>query len=124
MDKEATILYIDDDEQSCRLTTIYLSNAGFDVYIANDTTTARQCLKKQNIDCIISDVGLPVEDGLKFYQWLQQQPAYKIIPFLFVSAHAVGFDHILTEHRDIFYEKPIFFPALIDHVKRLLVKKL
>jgi CheY-like chemotaxis protein len=68
---------------------------------------------------VITDIGLPGENGIEFYEWITQSE-YKHIPVLMVSAHAMGFSEVLTRHRDIFFEKPIFFPAFIQHIKKTL----
>jgi len=114
-----TILYIDDDYQSGLLAKVFLEKSGYKVEIALNTTDARDILGRMKIDMIISDIGLPGENGVQFYEWVVQSD-YKHLPVLLVSAHAMGFSHVLTEHRDIFFEKPLFFPKFIDHVKKIL----
>lgn len=117
------VLYIDDNRQACLLTKIYLERTDFEVHVCYDTRKARTILDKQAVDCIITDIGLPGENGIAFYEWLQQQPRLKDIPVLFVSAHAVGFDHVLREHRDSFISKPIFFPDLIKRLRKLAANR-
>ena len=114
------ILYIDDNSQACLLLKLFLEKEGYRVFTTRETQTARKVLSKETIDCIITDIGLPDENGIEFYQWVQQQPEYKNLFFLFVSGHAVGFDQVLTEHKDNFITKPIFFPDLIDRLNREL----
>ena len=114
------ILYIDDNSQACLLFKLFVEKEGFKVFTAKETTAARKILSREKIDCITTDIGLPKEDGIKFYQWVQEQPEYKDIFFLFVSGHAVGFDQVLMEHRNNFITKPIFFPDLIDRLEREL----
>lgn len=116
----ASILFIDDDRQTLILAQLYLEREGFKVYACADTEKARKMLQKHQIDYIVTDVGLPGENGLQFFDWLQEQEAYRNIPVLFVSAHAVGFDEHLTKHRDRFMAKPIFFPDLISRLKQEL----
>ncbi len=113
------ILFVDDDRQTLLLAKLFLEREGFKVHSSPETQTARKVLQKHPIDLIITDVGLPGENGLEFYDWLQEQEAYRNIPVLFVSAHAVGFDEHLTRHRDRFIVKPIFFPDLIKRLKQM-----
>jgi len=114
-----TILYIDDDYQSGLLAKVFLEKSGYSVEIVLNTIDAREILAKVNIDLIVTDIGLPGENGVQFYEWLVQSK-YKHIPCILVSAHAMGFSHVLTEHRDIFFEKPLFFPKFIDQVKKII----
>lgn len=115
-----TILFIDDNAQSGALAKIYLEKENFEVLLAGDTQQARKLLQQHVVDCILCDIGLPGENGVDFYRWLETQPAYKDIVFYFISGHAMGFDHVLTEHRDHFLTKPIFYPDLVVTLKKEL----
>jgi DNA-binding response OmpR family regulator len=117
-----TILYIEDDYHAGLMCKVFLEKAGFFVEIASNTIEARKLLKEKNIDMVITDVGMPGESGIEFYQWMMGSQ-YKSIPILIVSAHAMGFSEVLTEHRDIFFEKPIFFPTFIDKIKEVFETK-
>ncbi len=114
------ILYIDDNEYALRILKLFFKKEGFKVFLAQNTTVGRQILATEKIEFIISDIGLPGENGLQFYDWLQDQDEYKKIPFLFVSGHAVGYDDKLSSHKNIFLSKPIFYPDLIKRIKREL----
>ncbi len=113
------ILYLDDDLQSRNLIQYYLGKKGFNVLTCENTNKARETLANKKIDAIITDIGLPGENGLEFYNWLQAHETYKSIPVLMVSAHAFGFDEVLTKHKDIFLSKPIFFPELIERLNQM-----
>lgn len=113
------IIYIDDDYQAGLLCKVFLDRAGFLVDICLNTKEARKLLAEEHIDMVITDIGLPGENGIEFYEWITASE-YKNIPVLIVSAHAMGFSEVLTKHRDIFFEKPIFFPNFIQHIKRIL----
>ena len=113
------IIYIDDDYQSGLLCKVFLEKANFHVDLCLNTKEARDLLPKEPIDMVITDIGLPGENGIQFYEWFTQSQ-FKEIPILMVSAHAIGFNEVLTKHRDIFFEKPIFFPTLIQHIKKIL----
>ncbi len=115
-----SILFLDDDKQTLILAKLYLEKEGFEVFGCSNTQKARNILQNKRIDYIITDVGLPGENGLQFYDWLQSRQEFRHIPVLFVSAHALGFDEHLTKHRDRFMTKPIFFPELIERLQREL----
>ncbi len=110
------ILYIDDDYQSGLLVKVFFEKEDFDVELVLNTQDARTVLREKHIDMVITDIGLPGENGIQFYEWMTQSE-YKEMPIFLVSAHAMGFSHVLTEHRDIFFEKPLFFPSFIQAVK-------
>ncbi len=115
------ILYIDDNAQACLLFKLFLEKEGFKVFTVRETDTARKVLDREEIHAIVSDIGMPGENGLEFYKWLQAQDAYRDIYFLFVSGHAVGVDNVLSEYKERFISKPIFFPDLIDRLKQAIV---
>lgn len=114
-----TILYIDDDYQAGLLAKVFLERARLNVETVLNTQEARKVLEEKKIDMVITDIGLPGETGTQFYEWMVQSK-YKDIPVILVSAHAMGFSTVLTEHRDIFFEKPIFFPSFIEKIKKIL----
>ena len=116
------ILYIDDDQQAGKLMRFYLQRENYDVLVCTDTKNARNVLAAEPIDAIITDIGMPGEDGISFYKWLQKHETYRNIPILLVSAHAMGFDEVLREHKDIFLSKPLFFPDLIERLDRMIGK--
>ncbi len=118
-----TILFIDDNAQSGALAKIYLEKEDFETLLATETRQARNLLQAHQVDCILCDIGLPGENGVDFFRWLQTQEALKGIIFYFISGHAMGFDHVLTEHKDHFITKPIFYPDLVDKLKKELYGK-
>jgi len=118
----ATVLYIDDNHEANLLAQLYLKKYGYTVLIATSSEEAREILKKDSVSIIISDVGLPGESGPELYRSLKQDEAYKHIPFIFVSGHAMGFDKSLLEERHHFVQKPIFFPDLVEMIESILEK--
>lgn len=114
------ILFIDDNRQAGLLGKIYLEKYGFHVLVARETIKARSYLNKNKIDFIIVDIGMPGESGIDFYQWLKAQESYKNIPVCLVSAHAFSLGKLNNDDTPVFFEKPIFFPKLIDHIKNTL----
>jgi len=114
------ILYIDDNAQACLLFKLFLEKEGLRVFTVRETDTARKVLKREEIHAIVSDIGMPGENGLEFYDWIQKQEDYRDLYFLFVSGHAVGVDNVLAKHKENFISKPIFFPDLIDRLKQAI----
>jgi len=113
-----TIIYIDDNPHAGLLFKLFLEKEGYRVKIYDNTDRARNILEKQKIDLIITDLGLPGEDGLSFYKWLQSSD-YHEIPVLIASGHAFGVDNELSRLKDIFVEKPILFPKLVERIRKI-----
>ncbi len=82
------ILIVDDEPTYRQMLETFLRMEGWSVLTASDGQDALQRLGEAKVDCIISDVYMPVMDGLKFHTKLREMPEYKTIPFLFVSAYS------------------------------------
>lgn len=86
------ILIVDDEPEYRVLLGHYLEVEGHNVFIAEQGEDGLKKLDDAQMDLIISDVYMPVMDGLKFYKTIRSIERFKNIPFLFVS----GFDDQYT----------------------------
>ena len=78
------ILIVDDNVQFTRLEKAILDDDG-EVHIAYDGEEAFNKLGEQNYDLVVSDVDMPIMDGLSFYRKaIQKYPAIKG-KFLFIT---------------------------------------
>lgn len=102
------------------MTSLYLQRAGFLVSLCHDTTEARKVLQASHFDAIISDIGLPGENGLDFCKWLHSQKKYEKMPVILISGHATGFDQDVLKPCGAFMSKPVFFPNLIGKLEEFL----
>ena len=82
------ILLVDDEPEYRLLLGNYLETEGHTVFIAEHGEDAIKKLDDAPMDIIISDVYMPVMDGLKFHKAVRATARFEKIPFLFVS----GFD--------------------------------
>ncbi len=81
------ILIVDDEPTYRYLVKNALEEAGWKIFEAANGEAAIDILHDQKIDVIISDVYMPVMDGIKFHKGVRNMPAYATTPFLFVSAY-------------------------------------
>ena len=84
---EMNILVVDDEEAQRSLIGNLLHLKGWTVYLAENGEEALNTMAKAKIDLIISDVYMPVMDGIKLYNIVREIPGYEQLPFLFVSAY-------------------------------------
>jgi CheY-like chemotaxis protein len=82
------ILIVDDEAEYRMLLGHYLEGEGNTVFLAENGEEGINKLDDAVMDLIISDVYMPVMDGLKFFKHVRATPRFQNIPFLFVS----GFD--------------------------------
>jgi CheY-like chemotaxis protein len=80
------ILVVDDEREYRILVGNYLSEQGWTVFLAEDGQEALDTLFREKIDVIVSDIYMPVLDGLKLHRSVRNNPKFAAIPFLFVSA--------------------------------------
>ena len=88
--KSTTILIVDDDPgYRLLLKHILEEEAGhkYSVVLAEDGKEALQRLDQQQVDLVISDVYMPVMNGLRLHRALRAMPKYETLPFLFVSGY-------------------------------------
>ncbi|MBW2086708.1 MAG: response regulator, partial [Deltaproteobacteria bacterium] len=66
----ARILIVDDEEPIRRLLGEILAKNGYDCTLAADAAEARERLKEQNFELVLSDIKMPGESGLDFIQYV------------------------------------------------------
>ncbi|MBF8296846.1 MAG: response regulator with CheY-like receiver domain and winged-helix DNA-binding domain [Bacteroidetes bacterium] len=81
------ILVVDDEEAHRLLLRNHIQSEEWDVLTAEDGEDALARLAKEKIDIIVSDVYMPVMDGIRLHKTVRSIPGYEKIPFLFVSAY-------------------------------------
>ncbi|WP_054674952.1 response regulator [Parasalinivibrio latis] len=79
------ILAADDSVSIRQMVSHTLKEAGYMVETANDGAEALNKAKTGKFDVIISDVNMPVMDGLEFVRQLRTVPQYKFTPILMLT---------------------------------------
>jgi DNA-binding NtrC family response regulator len=117
----AKILIVDDDEQLRELLVEALTEAGHSVTTAGNGKDALVILGHQTFDLIVSDVQMPLMNGIELLQWVR---ANVKIPMIMMS----GFSRLLEliKPKDIgakaFLPKPFQPEDLISVVENALTK--
>ena len=84
----AKILTVD-DSASIRLTTkVTLTNAGYDVIEAVNGAEGLDKAKAGHFDLIITDLNMPVMDGLTMIEELRKLPAHMGVPIIFLTTES------------------------------------
>lgn len=81
------ILMVEDDIPLRFVLREYLREEGWIVFEAGNGVEGLKTLEDNKIDVILSDVYMPVMDGLKFFNTIKADPELNKVPFLFMSAH-------------------------------------
>ena len=80
------ILVVDDDQCMRELLRIHLSNAGYEVVLAEDAVMALKLLMRSPPSLLLVDVDMPFMDGLEFVGAVRSDPASSHIPVIFLTA--------------------------------------
>jgi PAS domain S-box-containing protein len=82
------VLVVDDDADARELVRVVLGNSGAEVSSASTADEAMQLLTRQVPDVLVSDIGLPGEDGYGLIRRLRGQPQTARLPALALTAYA------------------------------------
>jgi DNA-binding response OmpR family regulator len=89
MHKSAAILIVDDYLLIRTAVRQVLTELGFsNVYQAENGKTAQDLMRKQPIDIVIGDWGMPVMSGLELLHWMRHDARYAKTPFMMLTAEA------------------------------------
>jgi len=84
----ANILAVDDSSSMRQMVTFTLKGAGHQVTEAADGQEALNKAKSQQFDLIITDVNMPVMDGITFIKNLRTEVNYKFTPMLMLTTES------------------------------------
>jgi two-component system chemotaxis response regulator CheY len=80
-----TVLTVDDSKAVRDMVAFTLKQAGYDVKQASDGQNALDVLGADKVDCIVTDLNMPVMDGLELIKQLRQHPIHKRTPILMLT---------------------------------------
>jgi len=86
------LLIVDDDRETCRLLSKFLTRHGYRVSVAADGRAMMRALETARISLIILDLMLPGEDGLSLCRRLRAQST---IPIIMLTAMGEETDRII-----------------------------
>ncbi len=84
--KNSNILVVDDSMSNLLLLKDILSGFEYGVIIENDGDNVISVLKNNKIDLILLDIMMPKTDGFQVCKTIKQQPEFKEIPIIFLTA--------------------------------------
>ena len=82
------ILAVDDSASMRQMVSFTLKKAGFDVVEAKDGSEALGIAKTQTFDAVISDVNMPIMDGITLIKELRTLASYKFTPLLMLTTES------------------------------------
>jgi len=80
-----TILIVDDSASIRQVVSITLKGAGYEVIEAVDGKDGLTKLNGNKVHLIISDVNMPIMDGISMVKEIKQMPNYKFTPIVMLT---------------------------------------
>jgi PleD family two-component response regulator len=124
MPEKKIILAVDD--MAVGLTTVRtILQQEYDVRLAKSASIALDMLQQFVPDLILLDIEMPEVSGFEFTALLQQNPAYRNIPVIFVTSHANPqfIDQAMGFGAEGYIVKPFMPESLVKRVKSVLEEK-
>jgi len=84
----ACILVVDDSASLRNMVTFTLKQEGFDIVEAGNGQEALTKAQGGRFDLVLSDVNMPVMDGITFCTELRKLPAFKFTPVLMLTTES------------------------------------
>ncbi|HJX89380.1 MAG TPA: ATP-binding protein [Pyrinomonadaceae bacterium] len=121
------VLLVEDDEDSRKLLSVMLRQHGAEVTSASRAAEAFRLFNEKLPDVLISDIGMPEQDGYELMRRIRDLPVEKggLIPALALTGYATRKDHDLSlsagYHRHI--AKPIEQEELVAAIASLVGRR-
>jgi two-component system chemotaxis response regulator CheY len=83
--KVLRVLTVDDSRTILAMLHHTLSNAGFEVLQAEDGKQGLEVLKTEHVDVVITDINMPVMDGIEFIKNVRATGIHQSLPILILT---------------------------------------
>jgi len=122
MDKNKTIMVVDDNPDIITIVKTILEGKGYGVLSASGGAEMLNMLKVQNPDLIILDIMMPEMDGLEVLSRLKAMSETATIPVILLTAK-VQYEDVLGGYKlgaDYYITKPFTSTQLVNGINLLL----
>jgi len=119
-----SVLVVEDEEDTRVVLTRLLGEAGATVQMADSATVALEKLSHATVDVLVSDIGMPNEDGYSLIQKIRAQSSLASLPAIALTAFARREDRerALQAGFQMHLTKPIEATELVAAIRRLASK--
>jgi two-component system, chemotaxis family, chemotaxis protein CheY len=123
---ELNFLVVEDSPTMRQLITFALKRIpGSKVVEANDGIDALKKLSTQRFDIILTDINMPIMDGLKLVSMVRNDPVHKAIPIIIITTEGADEDRKrgLALGANAYIAKPIQTADLLSVVNEIIIGK-
>jgi CheY-like chemotaxis protein len=115
------ILVVEDGEVERELMRMALEREGYGVVVAEDGVRGFELALAERPDLIITDVYMPVADGVRLVRRVRSTPELASTPILVTTGFGTGSATLtLAQGADAYEPKPLDPDSLRETVRRLL----
>ena len=123
---EYNFLVVEDSPTMRQLITFALKRIpGSKIVEANDGIDALKKLSSQKFDIILTDINMPIMDGLKLVSMVRNDPVHKAIPIIIITTEGADEDRKrgLALGANAYIAKPIQTADLLNVVNEIISGK-
>lgn len=119
------LLLVDDEPGLREAVQAYLEDSGFNVHAASNAQEGWEQLQRSLPDLVITDIMMPQVDGYQFLKQLREDPRFKTLPVVFLTARGMTSDRIQGYQAgvDAYLSKPFDPDELVAIVENLLNRR-
>lgn len=119
------LLLVDDEPGLREAVKDYLEESGFAVQVASNAREGWDLLQQSTPDLVISDIMMPQVDGYQFLKQMREDPRFKRLPVVFLTAKGMTTDRIQGYNSgvDAYIPKPFDPDELVAIVENLLDRR-
>lgn len=117
------VLVVEDSPTMRQLIVFALKRIrGFRIVEANDGVDGLKKLSAEKFDLILTDINMPIMDGLKLVSMVRNDPNYKETPIVVITTEGATEDRerALALGANEYITKPIQTMKILDTVKKLM----
>ena len=120
----AQLLLVDDEPGLREAVKDYLQDSGFTVQVASNAREGWELVQRDTPDLVISDIMMPQVDGYQFLKQMREDPRFKALPVVFLTAKGMTTDRIQGYQAgvDAYLSKPFDPDELVAIVENLLLR--
>jgi len=116
------ILVVDDCGVTRKLLSFMIKGGGFGTTQAGNGVEGLEKLATMDVDLIVTDLNMPLMDGLEFSMNVRSIDAYRHIPIIMLTTEAGEEDRKKGEEAGVsaYLVKPVLPSTLLGEIKKLI----
>jgi len=117
------VLVVEDSPTMRQLIVFALKRIrNFQIVEANDGVDGLKKLSADKFDLILTDINMPIMDGLKLVSMVRNDPNYKDVPIIIITTEGATEDRerALALGANEYITKPIQTTQILETVKKLI----